>query len=129
MSANRFVHLNVHSEYAIIDSTIRIPQLVKTVSKMNMPAVALTDSTNLFAALKFYNAAKKQGIKPLFGSDVIVRDEQLDRDSYELTLLCQNKTGYLNLSRIISHAQRNHDEHGMIFVEKTFLAEWSIDYK
>jgi len=121
MSAKRFVHLNVHSEYAIIDSTIRIPQLVKAVSAMNMPAVALTDSTNLFAALKFYKAAKNQGIKPLFGADIVVRDEQLDIGNYELTLLCQNKTGYLNLSRIISHAQRNQDEHGLVFVDKSFL--------
>lgn len=121
MNAPDFVHLNVHSEYAITDSTIRIPQLVETVRDMGMTAVALTDTNNLFAALKFYQAAKSAGIKPLFGADITVHDPDLDNGTFEVSLLCQNRTGYLNLSRIISQAQRHSDDRGQVYVEKSFL--------
>ena len=116
-----FVHLNVHSEYAIADSTIRIPQLVETVRDMGMSAVALTDTNNLFAALKFYQAAKSGGIKPIFGADITVLDPSIDIGTFEVTLLCQNRTGYLNLSRIISQSQRQSDDRGQVYVEKSFL--------
>ncbi|MCX7544316.1 DNA polymerase III subunit alpha [Marinicella gelatinilytica] len=121
MTAKQFVHLNVHSEYAITDSTIRIAQLVKTVRDMGMPAVALTDTNNLFAALKFYNAAKSAGIKPIFGADISVHNPALEIGTFEMTLLCQNRTGYLNLSRIISQSQRQSDDRGQVYVEKSFL--------
>ncbi len=123
MSDTHFVHLNVHSEYAITDSTIRIPQLVETVREMGMSAVALTDTNNLFAALKFYQAAKSAGIKPIFGADVTVLDPTLDVGIFEITLLCQNRAGYLNLSRIISQSQRQSDDRGQVYVEKSFLQQ------
>lgn len=125
MSESRFVHLNVHSEYAITDSTIRIPQLVETVRAMGMPAVALTDTNNLFAALKFYKAAKKAKVKPIIGADITVLDPALDIGTFEVTLLCQNRIGYLNLSRIISQAQRHSDDRGQVYVEKAFLQSHS----
>jgi DNA polymerase III, alpha subunit len=121
MNTPNFVHLNVHSEYAITDSTIRIPQLVETVRTMGMTAVALTDTNNLFAALKFYQAAISAGVKPIFGADITVLDPALDIGTFEITLLCQNKTGYLNLSRIISQSQRQSDDRGQVYVEKSFL--------
>ncbi|MCB1577937.1 MAG: PHP domain-containing protein, partial [Xanthomonadales bacterium] len=58
-----FVHLHVHSEYSLVDSTIRIDQLVAACAAAGMPAVALTDQVNLFALVKFYSAAEKAGIK------------------------------------------------------------------
>ena len=51
-----FVHLHLHSEYSLADSTIRIAELVKRCVQQGQPAVALTDIDNLFAAVKFYNA-------------------------------------------------------------------------
>ncbi|MEZ5470792.1 MAG: DNA polymerase III subunit alpha [Marinicella sp.] len=103
--ANSLVHLNVHTEYSIVDSTIRIPQLIKKIKAMNMPAVAITDMNNVFATVKFFNAAQKAGIKPIIGADVWVTDPEDESRVFELTLLCQNRAGYLNLSQIISHAQ------------------------
>jgi len=102
-----FVHLNVHTEYAIVDSTIKIPQLIKKIKALNMPAVAITDMNNVFATIKFFNAAKKNGIKPIIGADVWVSHDDNPDLVFELTLLCQDRTGYLNLSQIISHAQYN----------------------
>jgi DNA polymerase-3 subunit alpha len=65
-----FVHLHLHSEFSLSDSTIRIPELVKRCVALRQPAVALTDQSNLFALVKFYKEAEKAGIKPLAGADV-----------------------------------------------------------
>ncbi len=100
-----FIHLNVHTEFAIVDSTIRIPQLIDKIKSLNMPAVAITDMNNVFATIKFFNTAKKAGIKPIIGADVWVSSADDPDQVFEVTLLCQNRAGYLNLSQIISHAQ------------------------
>lgn len=107
MTIKRFVHLNVHSEYSIVDSTIRIPQLIAQVKQDHMPAVALTDVNNLFAAVKFFNEANKQGIKPILGADVRVQLADSDQQWWQITLLCQNKVGYRNLSILLSKAQEH----------------------
>ncbi len=119
MSDARFVHLNVHTEFAIVDSTIRIPALIQRVKELNMPAVAITDMNNVFATIKFFNGAKKAGIKPIIGADVWVVGE--DEQVFEVTLLCQDRTGYLNLSQIISHAQYHRNEQHQPVVSTEFL--------
>ncbi|MCX7554819.1 DNA polymerase III subunit alpha [Marinicella sp. S1101] len=117
----QFVHLNVHSEYAIVDSTIRIPQLIEKVKALGMPAVAITDMNNVFATIKFFNAAKKAGIKPIIGADVWVTDPNDPELVFELTLLCQNRAGYLNLSQIISHAQYHRNNHHQPCVDSDYI--------
>ena len=57
-----FIHLHLHSEYSLTDGTIRIEDLIKRSSELNFPAVALTDITNLFGLIKFYELARKKGI-------------------------------------------------------------------
>ena len=64
-----FIHLHLHSEYSLVDGTIRIGDLVKRAAKAGMPAVALTDQNNLFALVKFYRKAEEAGIKPIAGAD------------------------------------------------------------
>ena len=61
---NSFVHLRVHTEYSMVDGTVRIKPLVKTVATAGMPAVAVTDQSNLFSLVKFYKAAMGAGVKP-----------------------------------------------------------------
>jgi len=102
MTAPRFIHLHLHSEYSLTDSTIRISDLVKRCAALGYPAVALTDQSNLFALVKFYREALKAGIKPIAGADVIV--ESSDAAPQRLTLLCQHYQGYLNLARLLSRA-------------------------
>ena len=65
-----FAHLHLHSEYSLVDSTIRIKALIGACVRAGMPAVALTDESNLFALVKFYKAAQAAGIKPIAGADV-----------------------------------------------------------
>lgn len=94
----KFVHLHCHSEYSVENSLIRIPKLITQVKKLGMNAIALTDNNNLFAAVKFYEAAKSAGIKPIFGAEIILKGKK----NTSLLLLCQNHQGYLNLSELIS---------------------------
>ncbi len=101
--ASGFVHLHLHSEYSLVDSTIRIADLVQRTVAMGMPAVALTDQSNLFALVKFYRAAQKAGIKPIVGSDVWVMDAP-DAPPSRLTLMVRDADGYAALSRLLSRA-------------------------
>ena len=105
MTEARFVHLNVHSEFSIIDSTLRIGKLIEAVKETQSPAVGVTDFNNMYAAIKFYKAAISAGIKPLMGAEVLVLD-QTQNSSYSFTFLCMNRQGYLNLSELISLAHQ-----------------------
>ena len=67
-----FIHLHLHSEYSLVDSTLRLKQLVERTKELGMPAVAVTDQYNMFALVKFYRAAVDAGIKPIAGADVLV---------------------------------------------------------
>ena len=98
----RFVHLHLHSEYSLTDSTIRIPELVRRCAALGLPAVAVTDTSNLFALVKFYKAAEAAGLKPVAGADLWLSAE--GSPPSRLTLLCQDRDGYLALSRLISRA-------------------------
>ncbi|MBW8368161.1 MAG: PHP domain-containing protein, partial [Arenimonas sp.] len=98
----RFVHLHLHSEYSLTDSTIRIPELVGRCAALGLPAVAVTDTSNLFALVKFHKAAETAGLKPIAGADLWLSAD--GSPPSRLTLLCQNREGYLALSRLISRA-------------------------
>ncbi|MBQ4464856.1 MAG: DNA polymerase III subunit alpha [Oscillospiraceae bacterium] len=109
MQAEAFVHLHVHSEYSLLDGACRLQGLCETVRSHGQTAVAVTDHGNLYAAVAFYDAAKKAGIKPIIGCEVYQaqrtrfdRDQALDGKSYHLILLCENEEGYRNLVKLVS---------------------------
>ena len=102
-----FVHLRVHSEYSLVDSTVRLKPLIKAVADRGMAAVAITDRVNLFAMVKFYRAALAAGVKPIIGADVLLAPEDSDGKPEPpdlLVLLCQNDAGYACLKRLVSRA-------------------------
>jgi DNA polymerase III subunit alpha len=112
MSA-RFVHLHLHSEYSLVDSTIRIPELVERCVALQQPAVAITDQNNLFALVKFYKAAESAGIKPIIGADVLLAEG--NEPASRLTLLCRDRAGYLTLSRLLTRAwMEGHRTEGVV---------------
>jgi len=117
-----FVHLLTHTEYSMNDSLLRVKPLVKAVRGLDMPACAVTDQNNLFALVKFYNAAQAGGIKPLVGSDVWLRTKEgtLSR----LVLLCQDYAGYLNLSRLVSRAYLEGQQQGVPALSPAWLRDW-----
>lgn len=125
LSSPQFVHLNVHSEFSLVDSIVRIKPLVKSVSNAQMPAVAITDHVNMFAMVKFYRAAASLGIKPLIGADLWVSSAPGRKPDCRLILLCQNREGYLNLNQLISRAYLEGQTLGLPGVQKSWLEELS----
>ena len=94
-----FIHLHVHSAYSLAEGAIQIKTLVKKCRSFDMPAVAVTDSNNLFGAMEFALEASKEGIQPILGAQVMVGPEE-----YQIVLLVQSEEGYKNLSALISNA-------------------------
>ena len=115
-----FVHLHLHSEYSLIDGIVRIPALIEAARQADMPAVAITDQTNLFAAVKLYRAAVAAGIKPLLGADLWLHNPSQYGSPDRMVLLAQDNDGYENLSRIISRAFLGRND----FDRPTVLDEW-----
>ena len=99
-----FVHLRVHSEFSLFDSVIRIPDLIALTRELGMPAVALTDLSSLFGAVKFYKEAVSAGVKPLLGADLFMENPADPNKPHRLLLLCQNLDGYRLLCRLLSRA-------------------------
>ena len=63
----KFIHLRVHSEYSLLEGAVRLKKLPDLVVSMGMPAIAVTDTNNMFCALEFSEAASKAGIQPIIG--------------------------------------------------------------
>lgn len=120
--ATNFIHLRVHSEYSIVDGIVRIPSLLDKVVADAMPAVALTDQTNLFALVKFYRAAMARGVKPIIGADFYVRHTQ-QRETSRLTLLCMNNVGYRNITELITKAYTHGQQSGLACVDQEWVEE------
>ncbi len=121
----QFVHLRLHTEYSLTDSTIRIKPLMKAVEKAGMPSVAITDLNNFFGLVKFYKAAMGAGIKPVFGVDILLVDETGSDTLFHLILLCQSNTGYRNLTKLISRAWQQGQVLGIPRMQRSWVAEFS----
>ena len=102
--AMAFVHLRTHTEYSVVDSTLRIDDLVAAAARDSQPAVAITDLSNLFGAVKLYVAARKAGVKPIIGADVWLEPEGSDKQPSRLLLLVQTRAGYANLCTLLTCA-------------------------
>ena len=110
--APQFIHLRLHSEYSISDGIVRLDDAVERAGSDGMPALALTDLANVFGLVKFYQAARGKGLKPIVGCDLWISNEH-DRDKpYRLLLLCQNRAGYLRLCELLSRAYRSNQHRG-----------------
>src|SRR5271168_1566 len=113
METPPFVHLHLHTDYSLLDGACRIPDLVSEAARRKMPAVAVTDHGNLFAAAKFYQEATTRGVKPIIGCEMYVargnhKDKSTDPDApgagraNHLVLLAENQQGYRNLMKLVS---------------------------
>ena len=100
-----FVHLRLHSEFSIVDSTCRIDDVVQAAADDQQPALAITDLSNLFGAIKFYKEARAKGVQPILGAEIFL--EGLGVDPHALSrvmVLVQSSQGYLNLSELLARA-------------------------
>jgi DNA polymerase-3 subunit alpha len=118
-----FVHLHLHTEYSLVDGTVRIKPLMEKARELGIPAVAMTDQHNLFALVKFYRAAEAAGIKPIIGADVLMRNPEDPEHISRLVLLCQNRQGYLNVCELLSRAYQDGQYHGNPYVRQDWVAE------
>jgi DNA polymerase-3 subunit alpha len=109
MKRSEFVHLHLHSQYSLLESTVRFEPLMNALKAQGAPAVALTDRANLFGAVPFYQIAESHGIKPILGLEVFVAPESrfdkihnhgLSDAAYHLVLLAESEEGYANLMRL-----------------------------
>jgi len=117
-----FIHLHLHTEYSLVDGTVRIKQLVEKAHELGMPAVAVTDQHNLFALVKFYQAAEAAGIKPIVGADVLLRSPEDPDHVSRLVLLCQDRKGYLNLCELLSRGYLEGQHHGIPYLRREWVA-------
>lgn len=112
MAGSEFVHLHLHTEYSLLDGSIRPGELMKKALEFGMPAVAMTDHGNLFGAVEFYQKAVKAGVKPIIGCEVYVAPgSMLEKKSpsareaaFHFTLLARTDEGYRNLVKLVSAA-------------------------
>ena len=127
MGQPQFVHLHVHTDYSLLDGACETTELLDEASRQKMPAVAITDHGNLFAAANFFYEASKRDVKPIIGCEVYVakgsrheRGEKTNatngqergeaepgsRGTNHLVLLCESLEGYHNLIKLVSGIPR-----------------------
>lgn len=106
-----WVSLHQHTEYSLLDSSAKIPELIKKAKKLGMKSIAITDHGVMYGCVEFYKEAVKEGIKPIIGCEIYVVPKSMyikrvdnDNDIYHLVLLVKNDIGYRNLMRIVSKA-------------------------
>ena len=108
-----FIHLHVHTQYSLLDGSAKVGELIQKCKELDMSSIAITDHGSMFGIIDFYKQAKKNGIKPILGSEVYVaRDkytdkETVDKKRYHLVLLAENNKGYSNLMKIVSEGYIN----------------------
>jgi DNA polymerase III subunit alpha len=118
-----FIHLRVHTEYSLVDGVVRVKPLMQALADDNMPAVALTDQSNLFAMVKFTRAALAAGIKPVIGVDALVRYGDEQEAPFQMVLLAQNRQGYLNLSELISRSYLEGQHRGVPIMQADWIEQ------
>lgn len=106
-----FVHLHLHSEFSLLDGAIKIPSLLKFAKAQGWKAIGITDHGNIFSAVKLFQAAKKEGIKPILGVEMYFTPDAKIKDHkdkyYHILLIVQNEQGYKNLCRLFAFAYQD----------------------
>lgn len=121
----KFIHLRVHSDYSMCDGLKKVKAIVAKAVELTMPALALTDQTNLCGLVKYYHAAHAAGLKPIIGCDFWVKSDELENELSRLVVLTTNNTGYKNLTELISKAyMRGHIQNRAV-IDK----EWLVEFK
>ncbi|MEO7742950.1 MAG: DNA polymerase III subunit alpha [Usitatibacter sp.] len=121
MTAPRFVHLRLHSEYSIVDGMARVEDAVAAAAADGMPALAITDQSNLFGAIKFFEAARAGGVQPIVGCDLWLTNERSRDAPYRFTLLARSHAGYLALCGLLTRAHAENHWRGRAEVRREWL--------
>jgi DNA polymerase-3 subunit alpha len=123
-----FVHLRTHTEFSVVDGTLRIDAAAAAARADAMPALAITDLGNLFGTVKFYKACRGAGVKPIIGADVWMEPLAAagggDKSASRLLLLVQNRRGYLNLCELLARAWVHNAQRTQAWVKWDWLGEY-----
>ena len=120
-----FVHLRTHTEYSVVDGTLRIDDAAALSRADGQPALAITDLSNIFGAVKFYKACRGKGVKPIIGADVFLEPELpgSGQSASRLLLLVQDRTGYLNLCELLARGWVKNAQRAQAWIKWDWLAE------
>ena len=124
-----FVHLRTHTEYSVVDGTLRIDDAALAARADGQPALAITDLSNLFGAIKFYKACRGKGVKPIIGVDIFLEPEvaasgaSSDKQASRLLLLVQNRQGYLNLCELLARGWVKNAQRAQAWIKWDWLEE------
>ncbi|ARU89365.1 DNA polymerase III subunit alpha [Pseudomonas sp. M30-35] len=116
-----FVHLRVHTEFSLVDGLVRVKPLIKAVAGAGMPAVAVTDQSNMCSLVKFYKAAMGGGIKPICGADIWMASTYEDGPLTRMTLLAMNAKGYRNLTELVSRGWSEGQSNDLVIIQRDWI--------
>ncbi len=109
--SNHFAHLHLHTEFSLLDGAIRLPKVLGMAKEQGWKAIGISDHGNIFGAIKFFQYAKKEKIKPVLGIEMYFTQDARIKDAndkyYHLLLMVQNNEGYKNLCQLISFAYQD----------------------
>lgn len=104
--SKEFVHLHLHTEFSLLDGAIKIPQLLKFANEQNWKTIGISDHGNIFGAVKFFQQAKKAGIRPILGIEMYMAPDSKIKDVnqkyFHILLIVQNEIGYKNLCQLLA---------------------------
>ena len=118
-----FVHLRTHSEYSVVDGTLRIDDALAAACADGQVACAITDLSNLFGTVKFYSACRAAGVKPIVGCDLWLEPEGGEKQSSRLLVLVQNASGYLHLCELLARAWTTNTLRAQALIKWAWLEE------
>src|SRR5512143_617137 len=118
MTAPRFVHLRMHTEYSVVDGIVRVADAVESAAADGMPALGITDASNVFGAIKFYEAARAAGVQPIIGCDLWITNERNREAPTRLAVLCRDRAGYLALCDLLTRAYAQNQWRGRAEVRR-----------
>ena len=122
---DQFVHLKIHTEFSLLDGIVRIKDLIKHAGADQQIALAITDQSNMFALVKFYNACLGAGIKPILAADLYIEREDEPENPYRMTFYAQDDKGYRNLTELVSSGFTENQHHEKAQIKKEWFTEKS----
>ena len=118
-----FVHLRTHTEYSVVDGTLRIDEAIAAAAADAQGALAITDLSNLFGAVKFYGAGRRAGVKPIVGADLWLEPDVGERAPSRIVVLAQNRQGYHHLCELLSRSWLHNAQRGQAWLQWAWLVE------
>src|SRR6218665_3263847 len=118
-----FIHLRTHTEFSVVDGTLRLDDAVGAAAKDGQPALGISDLSNMLGGVKFYSTARKKGVKPILGADVWLEPDAAlgEKNPSRLLLLVMSKDGYLNLCEILSRGWVHNAQRAQAWIKWEWL--------